>query len=495
MDYFFISVIGFSLGVFARSVFVFGWWAILFLILLAVIFLVLRFLYQSKNYLAAAVLFFAFAIGAGRVMLAPHALPDTFVPLLDTHISLDGVITNDPDIRENNQHVEIRIQKDGESTALLAFAPLYPSLSYGEEVTVAGILKQPEPFATDGGREFAYDKFLAKDGIFAIVPQAHIDVVVPPSGVLAISMNILYGIKHAFARGLEAALPEPASALAEGLLVGGKQGLGASLIDAFTIAGLLQIVVLSGYNVMIVAEAVLRGFSFLSKRFAVVASVVSIAGFVLAAGAGSSALRAGLMACIALLARAGGRSYDALRGLALALLILLLWNPYLLVYDPGFDLSFIATLGLIIGTSRVEPYLIRIKSAFLRDIMATTIAAQVAVLPLLLYQTGNLSIVALPANVLAMLAVPFAMAASFIAGIAGILLPSVAPVMGIPAYILLSYVIAVARYSAALPFAHINIPAFPFAVAVLFYVLLSYAAFRKRSSATAQLKLSKKASI
>jgi competence protein ComEC len=185
--------------------------------------------------------------------------------------------------------------------------------------------------------------------------------------------------------------------------------LDQNTLDAFTIAGLLPIVVLSGYNVMIVADGVLRGLAFLPKRSSVGLAGLVVFLFVAAAGGGSSAFRAGLMALLALFARGTGRTYDALRALGAVFVLMLLVNPLLLVDDPGFQFSFVATLGLIIGTPLIEPKMKWVRNGFLREILATTIAAQVAVLPILLYQTGNLSLVALPANALVLPFVPLTM--------------------------------------------------------------------------------------
>ncbi len=482
MDYFFVSVVGFSLGVLTRSLFVFSWPTLVFFLILAGLIFSGWLVNKNKRHVVMSIFILAAVLGAGRVMLAPDGLPSAFGPLVGTNVSLEGVVIADPDIRETNQHIVVKVTKEGTSTIILAFAPLYPTFSYGETVTVSGTLQKPEPFDTDGGRVFRYDQYLAKDHIFAIIPRAYIESIAPPHGFVVRSFDFLYGLKHTLAHGIEAALPEPSAALAEGLLTGGKQGLGKSLIDAFTVAGLLQIVVLSGYNVMIIAEAVMRAFSFLPKRFAVSFAGISIFGFITAAGSGSSAIRAGIMACLGLFARSTNRTYSALRALGFALVLMLLWNPLYLAFDPGFQFSFAATIGLIIGTPMVEPRLTRIKSAFLRDIIATTIAAQVFVLPLLLWQTGNLSLVALPANILVMPFIPLAMALSFIAGLVGVMVPIAAPIFGIPAYLVLSLVISIATYSAKLPFAHIILPTFPFAVVVLAYSALVF--FTQRLSRT-----------
>jgi len=478
MDYFYISIGAFALGVAARSLVAFGWPSVGFALLLACVFFLAWLVRREKLFAVVALVLICAGLGAARMELAPHAIPTPFAPLLNTNVSLTGTVVADPDVRDTNQHVTILIATSSASTKILAYAPLYPSFAYGEKVSVSGTLESPEPFATDGGRTFAYDSYLAKDGIFSVITRAHIEEIAPPSGPEARVLDALYGAKHAFVGGLDAALPEPTASLAEGLLAGGKQGLGDALIAAFTVAGLLQIVVLSGYNVTIVAEGVLKSLRFIPRKFAYALAAASIIAFIVAAGSGSSAVRAGIMACLALYARAGGRTYSALRALLAALFLMLLWNPYYLVFDPGFELSALATLGLIIGTPLIEPYLVRVKSPQLREAIATTTAAQIAVLPILLYQTGNLSIVSIPANIAVMPIVPLTMALSFIAGLAGIVVPPVAPALGLPAFILLSYIIAVAHYAALIPFAQVVLPAFPFIAVVILYLSLWWA-YRK----------------
>ena len=268
------------------------------------------------------------------------------------------------------------------------------------------------------------------------------------------------------------------SALAIGLLTGGKQGLGEQLLLAFTVSGLLPIVVLSGYNVMIVAESVQRFLRFLPRRFSILVAAITVLLFVLASGAGASAVRAGMMEGVALFARATGRTYDALRALVFVLVLMVVLQPYVLVYDPGFQFSFMATLGLILLSPRVLPFLMWIKSPLIRDTLSTTIAAQLCVLPLLLYATGNLSFVAVPANLLVLPIIPLTMLFSFIAGLVGMVAPLAAPMVGIPAYALLSYMIEVARRAGEFPLSATTLDAFPFWIVLVLYVVLFFVARR-----------------
>jgi competence protein ComEC len=200
------------------------------------------------------------------------------------------------------------------------------------------------------------------------------------------------------------------------------------------------------------------------------------------------------MALIALYARATGRTYAASHALLVIVLLMLVWNPLLLAFDPGFGLSVAATAGLIWLTPLLEFKFSRVPIAFWRDIFATTVAAQIAVLPLLLYQMGLLSLVAIPANLLIAAVMPFAMGLAALAGLAGVVLGHQGWLIALPAYILTTYIIAIAEGGRALPFAALQIPALPFAFVFAAYAALIYLVARKRSLMTFQLTFSKKAS-
>ena len=490
------GIVGFAAGILLATLVHVSWPLILFLLLLSAGFFIVWFFGKHDGYLFPCILIVCLALGAGRVLLAPTASPGALVAILGTPETLTGTIVADPDIRETSQRVTVAIDLGNVHTRVLVVSEPYPELRYGEQVRIEGVLEKPMPFDTDGGRTFAYDTFLAKDGIFAVMQHGNIEVTGPSHGVVANAQAYLYDVKHLFVRALERALPEPEASLATGLLAGGKQGLGADVVAAFMVTGLLPIIVLSGYNVMIVAEAVLALLAFLPKRLSLLCAGVVIALFVLAAGGGTSALRAALMAGIALFARATGRSYDALRGLLAVFVVMLLLNPLSLVSDPGFQFSFAATLGLILASSLFELRLARIRVRMLREILATTLAAQLFVLPLLLYQTGNLSLVAIPANLLVLVVVPFAMALSALAGVGALIIPFLATYIGLPAYVVLSYIIGVAEVGAHLPFAHVIIPAFPFWLVCVAYALMAWFLVRLRKSApTGAGALSKRTAV
>lgn len=472
------TFLGFTSGILCRSLLHFSWQPLLFLALVSLIVLGAWLLTRRSTYIVCAAFLLATIFGAGRVMIMPHGVPSAVIDQIGAETILEGVVKADPDIRETSQRVTIRVTDADTHFNVLVVAPLYPELTYGERVRIKGTLERPEAFDTSGGRIFRYDRFLAKDGIFVLVQRAHVEVLEPAYGTDRL-VGMLFRIKHVFLGGLSQALPEPHASLAAGLITGGKQGLGSTLLEAFIVSGLVHIVVLSGYNVMIVAEAILRILNFLPKRAAAGVAATVIGAFVLAAGAGAASVRAGLMAGFALAARATGRTYAVVRALLFAGCLMLLFNPLLLAYDPGFQLSFIATLGLILGAPIISAWLTIITSAFWRDLVSATIAAQISVLPLLLYQTGLFSLVSLPANILVLPFVPLAMLLSAAAGLGGLIAGPLAPLFGLPAYAVLSYLIAIAEISASLPAAALAVPMFPFAVTVLAYAVLGLVVYKR----------------
>lgn len=499
MNFLIATVVGFASGVFLRSLFFDSWMPILFVILLAALLGAAAFLKPRLAYSLGAVFFLFSTLGMFRASLVDTPLPKIFANDLKHRVSYEGVVVADPDVRDANQRVQIRVTKNKELAVMLVVAPRYPEVSVGDQVWVSGTLDIPEPFADESGRVFRYDKYLQRDDIRFILNFAYIRI---ESAAPWYSIPAqLAKMKHVYLRGLAATLPEPYASLAGGVVIGGKSGLGTDLKNDFIRSGLIQIIVLSGYNVMVVAEWVMAALALttLPKRWGALAGAIALLIFVGIAGFSATAIRAACMALIALYARATGRTYAAGRALLFVIFLMLIWNPLYLVFDPGFGLSVTATAGLIWLAPLLETVFSRIKNAFWKNALATTLAAQIAVLPLLLYDTGNLSLVAIPANLLTTPMVPFAMALSALAGFAGMLFNSIAPLVGIilayPAYLANAYLILIAQKAAELPFAAFTLPLFPFWLVLLVYTALIFAASSKRFSTTLQLRFTRNASM
>ena len=496
---------GFVSGVGLRSLFYFGWEPAAFVMILAALLGAAAFYKPRVVYTMGTVFCLFVAFGMVRSTVADTPPPEAFVRDLKHRVSYEAVVVGDPDVREKNQRIAIQVGDVG----MLAVMPLSARVAVGDRVRVYGTLSLPQAFETENGRTFRYDKYLEARGIRFLIQYGTIYTQEP---ALWYSVPAaLARIKHSFLDGLNRALPTPDSALAGGIVIGGKQGLGTELQEAFTRSGLVQIIVLSGYNVMIVAEWVMAFFALLAlpRRLQFFAGGAALLLFVGIAGISATAVRAAIMAVIALYARATGRSYAASRALLFAVLLMLIWNPLYLVFDPGFGLSVAATAGIIwlapiiermmdfVGPSSDEGPT-KSRHGFWTNTIATTLAAQISVLLLLLYNIGLFSLVALPANILVNPLVPLAMALAAIAGVVGMtigpFIPFITAVIGAPAHLLMRYFIFIAEKSSALPYAAFNLPLFSFWLVLAAYAALIYIVASKRFSTTDQFTFAKKAS-
>ncbi len=404
----------------------------------------------------------------------------------------EGRVADDPDRRDASLYAVVSVSAIDGTVArgtLLASLPRDTVLFYGDEVRVRGLISSPEPFETGGGRIFDYAGYLRVDGVTALLRRAALLEAVRGGWSLR---GTLFSLKHSFERSLEKTFSEPQGSLLEGLLLGTRRALPDDVTNAFVVAGLVHIVVLSGYNITIVAEAVLRGLRFLPRTLGYALGGALMALFALMVGGGAATLRAVIMASIAIVARFLERPNIALRALAVAAILMLSWNPFWLVGSPSFLLSILATFGLITLSPWFEARFARLaifragRAAGIRSLAASTTAVQLFVLPALLYYTGVLSFVSLPANIAALPAVPGAMLFGFLAGL---LRSASAALAFLPALIgdfLLSWILFTAQTAATVPQGSTVVPAFSAWFALLAYLpLLTFAllAYRKAPAA------------
>lgn len=387
---------------------------------------------------------------------------------LGKKVELKGVVTEEPERHEKTLNLYIKTDDD----IILVTANPYSAVAYGDTVSISGTLEEPEAFVTDTGREFDYPHYLLARGVEYKVSYANVDVI--SSGEGNSFITFLLRQKHRLMGGIERSLSEPQAGLGEGLLLGVKQALGTELNDAFRKAGIIHIVVLSGYNIMLVVAFTMYCLSlFFRRNIRIVVGVVMVVCFALIVGLSATVVRASVMAGIFLLSQGFNRTYDITRSLLFAGAVMIFFNPFLLLYDIGFQLSFIATLGLIIIAPKLE-VLFKKESVFsaVREYFIATVATQIAVLPLLLYQMGQVSVVAVVVNILVLPIVPLAMLSTFVTGIVALLSSFLALPFAFIAHLSLSYIVLMATWFAALPFSAVTISYFPLSFLVISYAFI-----------------------
>ena len=257
----------------------------------------------------------------------------------------------------------------------------------------------------------------------------------------------LGGVQEVFVANINRTLPEPHAAYLSGLLVGARTTIPYEIKEAFRATGTSHIIALSGYNVTIIAENIKA----LSGSMAV--SAVGIVLFVLMTGASSSVVRAAIMGILVLVAKHYGRDYNARNSLIVAVGLMIFINPTILFGDVGFQLSVLATAGLIYGvpyTNRVVYWLP--KKLGIREAAASTLAAQVATLPLVLYYFGRFSPLAPIVNILVLVTIPATMLTGFLVGMTGFISGALAQLFAWPTYLLLAYQLSVIQFFASLNF-------------------------------------------
>jgi competence protein ComEC len=472
-------LVGFAGGIFFHSFFDFGYWLSFFFLLLgAVLFVYEKWFAEEKLSVIITVAIFLVASGIGlfRYDISLFNNGDAFFDnVIGEQVLLRGVIVEEPDTRENNVHLTIAIDSVKEEsgwratkTKALVIAPFFPESRYGDRIELLGELKKPKNFLNENGREFNYVSYLAKDGIFyqMFLPRATF----VSSGNGNKIKETLFAIKREFLLSLGRLIPEPEASLAGGLIVGAKRSLGSELLEQFRATGIIHIVVLSGYNISIVADAITRALSFAPRVLGIGLGALSVVLFALMTGASATVVRASLMALLVLLAKSTGRVYEITIALFVAGFLMLFHNPKILVFDPSFQLSFLATLGLIYLSPRIEKYFHIVPSVWgFRGFAIATVATQIFVLPLLLYQTGQLSVVSLPVNLLILALIPITMFFGFLAGIVGLASTLLAMPFAFITYALLSYELKVVEIFGALPFVNISVHGVSFFVVVLWY--------------------------
>lgn len=407
-----------------------------------------------------------------------RVLPDPALSgSLGSRISIEGRVIAEPDVRERSVRLFVETPDD---LRVLVIAPPFTRVTYGDDVAVSGTLALPEAFEIGPGRSFDYPAYLASRKITHVIEFADVDVRGRGGNMF---MRMALAVKAQYVHGLRLTLPEPYAGLAAGITAGDKRSVGTELSETFMRVSLVHILVLSGYNITVVMSALLSMCGGLSRTPKLVVSLGTVLFFILISGAAASSVRAGAMAFAAVFATMYGRRFAALRVLLGIVLVMVMWDPYILAFDPGFQLSVLATLGLILFAGDISQRLRFLTQHFaIRDIVASTIATQVTVLPLLMYQNGSLSLVSLPANIFALIAVPVAMATSAAAALAGILFGTWGTIFALPAYALLRYIVGVAELFAQVPFAAVTVPAFSgYVVIAVYSVLFLYALIRYRT--------------
>lgn len=331
----------------------------------------------------------------------------------------------------------------------------WPQYDVGDAISVEGKIETPGIIDA-----FDYGEYLRIAGIAKVVHRATVrtlhDDPPAPFFIRISPLRILVPVREWFERRISLILPEPAAALLTGLLTGTQHGMSRALKDDFRAAGLTHIVAISGSNITIILSF-LSGLLFfvpINRRFLPLS--LGIACFALFVGANPPVIRASIMGILGLLAIRAERRAEPRLLLLWTAAAMSMWNPLELWHSASFHLSFLATLGIGEIGPLFKRWLSFMPESFgLRDSLATTLAAQVATLPVTMLVFRQVSIVAPLTNLLVAPLIPLAMLTGFLATIAGTVSQSFGLLLGYLAWLLLQSITGIATLGASVPFSAI----------------------------------------
>jgi competence protein ComEC len=426
----------------------------------------------------AAVIGIALALGAVRAL--SHPLPDDHIARHDlgTAVRLEGTLVEEPrrwapDRGRLLLQVEdiVRSSERRPASGLIQVSVYgeMPPVGEGQRVALDSHLHRPTGFRNPGG--FDYPAHLARRGIL-VVGNSRADRVV---AVTADDPPWPVRVRRWAVGQLGAHLPPPSATLLAGLLLGERAQLDPETEDAFRRAGVLHVLAVSGFNVALVASSVflVLGTVRVPRRASALGAALAIVGFAMVVGSEPSVVRATVMGLTVLGAIVLDRESQLLNALAFAALLLLAWRPEDL-WDPGFQLSFAATAGIVWLAPRAAKALRdRGLPSALATALAVSLTAQAGVTPVMASHFNQLSLVGIAVN---LLVVPLAGAVTVI-GLAAlavaVVCTLVADVLFHAAWPVLLCLRAVVWTAAAVPGAAVALPAPGLGAAACWYAALA----------------------
>jgi competence protein ComEC len=350
---------------------------------------------------------------------------------------------------------------------VLVVAEDRPAFLRGATVVVRGRLERPS--SLEGASSSAV---LEAESIRQLSPPPRLHLVA-----------LLDALRSRIVERLHRVLPAAEASLVSGVLLGADETMPEDVQQDFRDTGTAHILAVSGFNVTIVAAAAMAALgTVLGSRRGLVVAAAAVVLYTLLCGAEPAVLRAAIMACMALAALRLGRQSAALASLAAAAIVMSLLDPSV-IYDVGFQLSFLATLGLVLAGRPAQEAIrswgeraiahdgARAAAVLFAELATLSLVAQAATLPLSVYVFHRLPLTALPANALILPAQPLLMATGAATAAASSVSLPLGTLVGWLAWPLAAYTIRVAELFASLPGASLSVSPFPSV-----YIVLAYAA-------------------
>ncbi|MBU6500366.1 MAG: ComEC/Rec2 family competence protein [Patescibacteria group bacterium] len=379
---------------------------------------------------------------------------------------VNGLVVSDPVFSNNSQSFYLETDF-GKLEIRTAQEPVY---EYGDTIKVAGSISVPP--------QSYYGDYLAKENVVGTMYNPNISLLSSNGGNRI--MAFFFGLKNNIKSSFKEIFSPDEAALLSGIILGVNEDFSKNFLQNLSLSGVRHITVISGLHMSIVMFIVFLSLVYvLPRRYAFTITLFIAAFFVALTGFSLSAVRAALMGSIAGLAREVGRIYSPYNALVLAALILVVPNPKILVFDVGFQLSFLAVVAMIY----LSPLLRRALrfgngNGFLnwKASLLATLAAQIATAPILITQFQNFSLIAFAANILILSVVPLIIILGFLIATFSFFFLPMAHLVGFLAAPIIEYVIFIVNLFANS--AVLFNPSLGFTGIVLYYAVLIFIMYK-----------------
>jgi competence protein ComEC len=456
---------------------------------------------RLRTRLPLCALLMTFCLGAARMAAARPVFSERDIAFYNDGgpAVVTGMLASPPQSNENGQTLLLEassLQREGGPARpvrgkVLVFTPSDSAYSYGDVLELTG---QPvTPSASPTG--FSYREYLARQDVYSSMPYAAARRTGHTTGSWL--LGGIYTLRARAYATVNQLFPQPEAGLLSGILLGIDQDLSPELYGAFRDTGTAHIIAISGFNIAILVTV----FSFLYARFVrklwLPAWVIpTIALYAVLAGASASVLRAAIMGSIGVIGQTIGRKQASANTLAFTAALMTLQHPSVL-WDPGFQLSFAATLGLVLYATPLQDGLARLlerrlskaaarqAAGLVGEYLLLTLAAQAVTLPIMLYYFQRLSFSALLANPLALPPQPLVMIVGGLAVVLGMVLPPLGRLVSFAAWPLLAYTIRVVELLAGWKAGAVSTGSFGIPAIVLYYAVLGWLTLRPHRAAAA----------
>ncbi|MBI4239821.1 ComEC/Rec2 family competence protein [Candidatus Uhrbacteria bacterium] len=317
-------------------------------------------------------------------------------------VEIQGMLTSDPRTDPERGYI-LRLTTD--LGIFRITADTSQTYAYGDVLNVKGEVEKPTE----------KDTYLIKEHIVGDIEDAHVIRIESGRGLTIFSA--LSKLRNSIRTSFQRLLSIERAAFLSGAVLGINDDFSKEFLQELSLSGTRHLTAVSGQHISIIFAIVIAVCSsFLSRRSTFVATCLFVLLFAGLAGFQASVIRAALMGMIAGYAGVMGRMYAPHNAIALAVVFLLLFNPKILVYDIGFQLSFLAVLGIIYGMPLVRSLFRMQEGTGLlgwKDSFLVTLCAQLATAPLLMTFFQNFSFTSIIANVLILGVIPLIMVLGF----------------------------------------------------------------------------------